>query len=240
MRQASLLRFVVFTFGGHGGFCGTETFNTEDTEDTVDGTEVCLRKRLHESASKNVLCAYLCDLCVFCVERLRALLLPLSPPGSGYIVPEVDAQIMPVRSLFISRQNLDFMIQDCNLRKPEEACGLLVGAFEDAVAANVSDVMPVRNESMSPYRFSIDPIVMFKAQKKAEEHDETIIGVYHSHPAGAEPSHLDINYMEGTSYVWVIVEHCGKVKAFVYENGVKEVEIKKMEEAAAITSRGSV
>ncbi|MGA9140718.1 MAG: M67 family metallopeptidase [Methanocella sp.] len=146
---------------------------------------------------------------------------------------------MPVRSLFISRQNLDFMIQDCDLRKPEEACGLLVGAFEDT-AANASDVMPVRNQSMSPFRFSIDPIVMFKALKKAEEHDETIIGVYHSHPAGIEPSHLDVNYMEGTSYVWVIVESCDKIKAYVYEGGVKEVLIEKMEEAAAITSRGSV
>ncbi len=146
---------------------------------------------------------------------------------------------MPVRSLFISRQNLDFMIEDCNLRKPEEACGLLVGAFEDAVA-NASDVMPVRNQSMSPYRFSIDPVVMFKAVKKAEEQGKTIIGVYHSHPSGAEPSHIDVNYMEGTSYVWVIVEQCRGVKAFVYEDGVKEVQIEKMEEAAAVTSRGSV
>ncbi len=46
--------------------------------------------------------------------------------------------------------------------------------------------------------------------------------------------------MEGTSYVWVIVESCGKIKAYVYEDGVKEVLIEKMEEAAAVTSRGSV
>jgi hypothetical protein len=46
--------------------------------------------------------------------------------------------------------------------------------------------------------------------------------------------------MEGTSYVWVIVEKCESVRAFVYDDGVKEVEIKKMEEAAAaVTSRGS-
>lgn len=146
---------------------------------------------------------------------------------------------MSVRSLFISRQNLDFMIEDCNLRKPEEACGLLVGTFKDSVA-NASDIMPVRNQSMSPYRFSIDPVVMFKAFKKAEEHGQTIIGVYHSHPAGGEPSHLDVNYMQGTTYVWVIVERCDDVKAFVYDDGVIEIKIEeKIEEAAVITSRGS-
>ncbi|OPY30239.1 MAG: Mov34/MPN/PAD-1 family protein [Methanocella sp. PtaU1.Bin125] len=151
---------------------------------------------------------------------------------------EVDAQIMSVRSLFIGRQNLDFMIDDCNLRKPEEACGLIVGTFENSVAM-ASDVMPVRNQSMSPYRFSIDPVVMFKAQKKAEELGQTIIGVYHSHPAGAEPSHLDVNYMTGTSYVWVIVEKCRDVKAFVYDGGVVEVKIEeKKGEAAGVTSRG--
>ena len=100
--------------------------------------------------------------------------------------------------------------------------------------------MPVRNESMSTVRFSIDPMVMYKALKKSEEKGEMIIGVYHSHPTGPEPSHLDVSYMEGTSYVWVIVEKCATVRAFVYEDGVKEVKIEKMEEAAvAVTSRGS-
>jgi proteasome lid subunit RPN8/RPN11 len=146
---------------------------------------------------------------------------------------------MAVRTLYIGGQNIKFMREDCLLRKPEEACGLIVGRYENAVV-QATDVMPVRNQSMSTVRFSIDPVVMYKALKKSEEKGETIIGVYHSHPAGQEPSHLDVSYMEGTSYVWVIVEKCENVRAFVYEDGVKEVEIKKMEEAAvAVTSRGS-
>jgi proteasome lid subunit RPN8/RPN11 len=146
---------------------------------------------------------------------------------------------MAVRTLYIGGQNIKFMREDCLLRKPEEACGLIVGRYENAVV-QATDVMPVRNQSMSTVRFSIDPLVMYKALKKSEEKGETIIGVYHSHPAGQEPSHLDVSYMEGTSYVWVIVEKCENVRAFVYEDGVKEVEIKKMEEAAvAVTSRGS-
>ncbi len=139
---------------------------------------------------------------------------------------------MAAQTLFISPQNLQFMIEDCDLRKPEEACGLLVGRFADG-EAHASDVMPVRNESMSAARFSIDPVTMYKALKKAEETGETVIGVYHSHPAGIEPSHLDVNYMEGTSYVWVIVEQCENVKAYVYEDGVKEVKIEKRKEAVA-------
>jgi proteasome lid subunit RPN8/RPN11 len=145
---------------------------------------------------------------------------------------------MAVRTLYIGGQSLKFMKEDCMLRKPEEACGLIVGRFDDS-RARATDVMPVRNQSMSAVRFSIDPMVMYKALKKSEEKGETIIGVYHSHPAGPEPSHEDATYMDGTSYVWVIVEKCDSIKAFVYEDGVKEVEIKNMEEAAAVTSRGS-
>jgi proteasome lid subunit RPN8/RPN11 len=146
---------------------------------------------------------------------------------------------MAVRTLHISGQNLKFMIEDCVLRKPEEACGLIVGRFDNS-GAYATDIMPVRNESMSTVRFSIDAMVMYKALVKSEEKGETIIGVYHSHPRGAEPSHLDVSYMEGTSYVWVIVEKCEGVRAFVFEDGVKPVQIMKMEETAvAVTSRGS-
>jgi proteasome lid subunit RPN8/RPN11 len=146
---------------------------------------------------------------------------------------------MAVRALHISGQSIKFMIDDCILREPEEACGLIVGRFDDS-GALATDVMPVRNESMSTVRFSIDAMVMYKALKKSEEKGETIVGVYHSHPTGPEPSHLDASYMNGTTYVWVIVEKCATVRAFVYEDGVKEVIIKKMEEAAVtVTSRGS-
>lgn len=144
---------------------------------------------------------------------------------------------MAVQTLEISGQSLQFMIEDCMLRKPEEACGLIVGTFEDDTAL-ATDVMPVRNESMSTIRFSIDPVVIYKALKKSEEKGETVIGVYHSHPKGPEPSHVDVAYMEGTSYVWVIVENCKTVKAFVYDGGVKPVGIKKMEEAAMPVGRG--
>jgi proteasome lid subunit RPN8/RPN11 len=146
---------------------------------------------------------------------------------------------MTVQTLVISEQSIRFIMEDCMLRSPEEACGLIAGRFEDTMAL-ATDVMPVRNESMSTVRFSIDPMMMYKALVKLEEKGETIIGVYHSHPSGPRPSHIDLRYMEGTSYVWVIVEGCNHIGAFVYEDGVKEVRIKKMEEAAAPTSRGSV
>ncbi len=153
--------------------------------------------------------------------------------------PGNQCQIMATRTISISGESIRFMMEDCALRSPEEACGLIAGRFDDAVA-HATDVMPVRNESMSTMRFSIDPVVMYKALVKLEEKGETIIGVYHSHPSGSRPSYSDVSYMEGTSYIWVIVEKCDSVKAFVHDGEVKEVGIKKMEEsAAAFTSRGS-
>ena len=48
-------------------------------------------------------------------------------PLCNYFTPEVNAYNMAVRTLYISGQNLKFMLEDCLLRKPEEACGLIVG-----------------------------------------------------------------------------------------------------------------
>lgn len=134
---------------------------------------------------------------------------------------------MSVQALNIGRQIVNFIRQDCEMRRPEEACGLLVGKYLDSVV-EVSDVMPVRNQSMSEVRFSIDPIVMFKAFKKAEENGETIVGVYHSHPHTAEPSPLDTAYMTDTSYVWIIVDRCRMINAFVYDNEVKKVKVEEV------------
>ena len=128
--------------------------------------------------------------------------------------------------VIIGRPLLDFLRRDCEMRRPEEACGLLVGRFRDD-RVQVSDVMPVRNQSMSAMRFSIDPVEMFKALKKVEGAGETIVGVYHSHPRSVEPSATDVSYMKDTSYVWLIVEACGRIGAFAYEDGsVKEVPLK--------------
>jgi proteasome lid subunit RPN8/RPN11 len=135
--------------------------------------------------------------------------------------------IMATLRLMIGRRILDFVRRDCEMRMPEEACGLLVGRYTDS-AVEVSDVMPVRNMSMSRVRFAVDPMEMFKGLKKAGEQGETIVGVYHSHPSSREPSTVDQKYMAGTCYVWLIVEACRRFGAFVFEDEVvKEVKVEE-------------
>lgn len=84
---------------------------------------------------------------------------------------------------------------------PLEACGLLFGADgveRASVTANVSDD-PAR-------RFEIDPGALIAALKAARAGGETVIGYWHSHPAGdATPSATDAEMAAADGKLWVIV-----------------------------------
>ena len=119
------------------------------------------------------------------------------------------------------------MRKDAQARKPEEACGLLVGRQEGDKAV-VTEVVPMANVNRSPERFSIDPEEMYTVLQEAEDKGLTVLGSYHSHPSSHVPSCLDAKYMQHTSYVWMIVPDTGNVRAYVFQDGVKEM---RMEEA---------
>ena len=134
---------------------------------------------------------------------------------------------MTEKVVAVDRQSLEIMLKDAQARKPEEACGLLVGR-EEGDRIKVEEVVPMSNLSKSSERFSIDPEEMYVVLQEAEDKGMTVVGSYHSHPSGDVPSCLDAKYMQHTSYVWMIVPEKGIVSAYMFDDGIKEM---RMEEA---------
>lgn len=134
---------------------------------------------------------------------------------------------MTEKVVAVERQSLAMMLKDAQKRKPDEACGLLVGR-QEGDRVKVEEVVPMPNQSKSPVRFSIDPKEMYTVMQKAEDKGMTVIGSYHSHPSGDVPSCLDAKYMQHTSYVWMIVPEKGKVRAYIFEDGIKEMRMEEV------------
>lgn len=85
--------------------------------------------------------------------------------------------------------------RDALRRYPEECCGILVGRSEgERGAVRVLEVIPVENRRRDRpgSRYSIDPVEILRAQKRARSRGLEIVGYYHSHPdLAARPSRFD-------------------------------------------------
>ena len=105
---------------------------------------------------------------------------------------------------------------------PNESCGLLLGE-NDAVA----EILPMRNVDESPLTFSIESTELVDAYNLAESKGLQVIAIFHSHPAQPSPSSSDIKFMEINPVVWLMYSTTEwRLKAYVYEDSVKEVSIK--------------
>ncbi len=91
---------------------------------------------------------------------------------------------------------------------PDEACGLLIGSWEDA-ATRVVEVAPARNLARDAprRRYEVDPVDQLAAEERARALGLAVVGVWHSHPDHpAEPSERDrAEAWEGYSYAIVPV-----------------------------------
>lgn len=94
--------------------------------------------------------------------------------------------------------------------------------------AIVKKVAVAPNKLRSLTRFEIDPETVFRAFNEAEHRGLDLIGLFHSHPAPAAPSSIDLKNMKSWGHiVWLILSSTGgDLSAYVMENGgVKEIPI---------------
>jgi proteasome lid subunit RPN8/RPN11 len=93
------------------------------------------------------------------------------------------------------------LLAEATRAAPREACGLLLGRSEIAVAA------PCANVHAEPLRhFEIDPAALIAAHRAARAGGPEVLGYYHSHPNGrAEPSDTDRAMASGDGRMWAIV-----------------------------------
>lgn len=88
--------------------------------------------------------------------------------------------------------------------RPREACGLLVGhAAGEGVA--VTGLVPSRNLAAAEDAFEIDTAMQLGLQRRLRGTGEAVIGVWHSHPAGAPtPSARDAEGAWEAGLAWLI------------------------------------
>lgn len=92
----------------------------------------------------------------------------------------------------IERAPLDLLLAQAREGYPFEVCGVLLGVVQSP--ALVRRVVPVVNrEKDEPrVRYQIAPEDLIRIQRDARDHDQEIVGYYHSHPDHpARPSETD-------------------------------------------------
>jgi proteasome lid subunit RPN8/RPN11 len=101
------------------------------------------------------------------------------------------------------------LLLDVYKRQRIEACGVLLGNFDDSGNWYIEEICPLRNIFDSPTYFEFAPEDLLAADIA---YPDRVIGVYHSHPTGlAIASYTDrqnmkrVNVEEQIPWVWLIV-----------------------------------
>ncbi|UCE15855.1 MAG: M67 family metallopeptidase [Candidatus Bathyarchaeota archaeon] len=130
--------------------------------------------------------------------------------------------------LRLTSEQLRMLKDESRKTYPAEACALLFGKLMDEEAV-VTKVVVVSNVLRSPVKFEADPQTVFNVFEKADQEGLEFIGLFHSHPAPARPSMVDIKYMRlWGEAIWLILSsNDGNIAAFQKTNiNLHEVTLK--------------
>ena len=130
--------------------------------------------------------------------------------------------------LRLQRHHVDLLKQEAKQVHPVEACALLFGklSMNEAVVEKV-EFAP--NRLQSTVRFEVDPEKVAAAITEAEKEGLDFVGLFHSHPAPAAPSPIDLKYMKlWGDALWLILSSIdGNLSAYQLSDGkVKEATIR--------------
>jgi proteasome lid subunit RPN8/RPN11 len=107
--------------------------------------------------------------------------------------------------LRLQRLHVKLLNQEAEKVQPIEACALLFGKLSHDEGI-VKKVEFVQNKLQSPVKFQIDPEKVATAFTEAEKEGLDFIGIFHSHPAPAEPSSIDLEGMKlWGNALWLIL-----------------------------------
>lgn len=129
--------------------------------------------------------------------------------------------------LRLNLQHVDLLKKEAEKEYPIEACAMLFGELTEKEAA-VKKVVVASNRLQSTLRFEIDPETFVHALTEADRKGLDFIGLFHSHPAPANPSQVDLKFMKlWGGAIWLILSLIeGKLAAFQMKDGeLKEVAI---------------
>jgi len=134
---------------------------------------------------------------------------------------------MKIRSIVLSKNQIDILKQHSKRNSPNEACAVLFGKTdkEDII---VKEVFLTKNIENSPVNFTISPEELITAYSKAEIKNLEVSAIFHSHPGSvAYPSSTDKKYMEINPVPWVIFSNIhDEFKAYIYDLDLVPVPVK--------------
>jgi proteasome lid subunit RPN8/RPN11 len=94
------------------------------------------------------------------------------------------------------------MVATCIRALPNEGCGLLLGTGEGIVV----DVVPSLNVADSAKVYEIDPKVLLRTYRRADDEGLEVIGVFHSHThSAAYPSPTDVAQAPDPAWHYVLI-----------------------------------
>lgn len=129
--------------------------------------------------------------------------------------------------LWIESQHVDLLKKEAQKVDPIEACALLFGEIlEEEVF--VRKVVVTNNKLHSRKRFEISAETVVNSMAAAEREGLEFVGLFHSHPAPATPSEIDIGFMRlWGDAVWLILSlTSGELEAYQMKDGkVRKITI---------------
>ena len=127
--------------------------------------------------------------------------------------------------LTVSVSQRDAMVATCIRALPNEGCGLLLGTAEGLV----HDVVASDNIANSAKVYEIDPKVMLRATRRADDEGLEVIGVFHSHThSEARPSPTDIRQAPDPNWHYVLIslmDTPADVRSYRVIDGEADIEV---------------
>lgn len=104
---------------------------------------------------------------------------------------------------------LGVMVAQARAEDPNEACGLIVGDAPAGQGGRALRYEPTRNAAASPYRYEIDGADLYRISVAADDADEVIWGIVHSHthtPAVPSPTDIGLAFYPDALYLLVSLD----------------------------------
>ena len=98
------------------------------------------------------------------------------------------------------------IVDQARAEYPNESCGLIVGDAPAASGGTATRFEPARNAAASPYRYDIHPDDLYRISVAADDADEVIWGIVHSHthtPARPSPTDIGLAFYPDALYLLV-------------------------------------
>lgn len=130
-------------------------------------------------------------------------------------------------TLLVTENQIDYLIRSTKEDFPHESCSLLLGSIVDD-EYHVKVLKKMENKAHSEYSFHMDSDELMKVYKWASDNALDVVGVYHSHLEGSNPSNTDLTYMKINPVIWLIYDVSKSTyRGFLLvQDCLKEIKIK--------------